>query len=56
MIEIYKLKKISTYAQLCNKSTTYIRLLVERKKIELVVIDGVHFVDVVLYPPELWNT
>ena len=39
------LVKISTYAKTKNKSVTWIYKLAEEKKIDIIEIDGVKFVD-----------
>tara|TARA_R110000803_G_scaffold208189_1_gene276710 strand:+ start:1441 stop:1587 length:147 start_codon:yes stop_codon:yes gene_type:complete len=44
-VETEKLVKVSTYAKNENKSVTWIYKLAEDKKINIVEIDGVKFVE-----------
>jgi hypothetical protein len=45
-IDIKSLMKVSTFASLNNKSAIWVHRLAADKKIDIVIIDGVHFVRV----------
>lgn len=45
-IDIKSLVKVSKFAKLMDKSATWAHRLAEEKKIDMIIIDGVHFIKV----------
>ena len=45
-VEIKNLKTVANYAKLINKSVGWVYKLIDAKKVECVIIDGVKFIKI----------
>lgn len=45
-IDIKSLMRISKFAKLIDKSATWVHKLAEEKEIDMIIVDGVHFIRV----------